>query len=236
MNISSQLKKYSCCEHPFSDVTFVFILTRKPLYHLVYLVVPCLLISSLTLVNFLITPDSGERIGLCMTILLSMSVYHLILSEDLPETSEGIPLLGIYFIVIMVSATAALIATAIVLNCKNASGLPPKWLLRISKVKLKIRPSRRVVNVISKNGSERKSEHVAAFASTPNKIMEGDTEIRDREVEGNRNGSNEWQEIAKKLDTVFFWIFLIVFFVSTLAVFLSAPHVLDAKHWKNIPR
>jgi nicotinic acetylcholine receptor len=43
---------------------------------------------------FLLPPNSGEKIGLGITVLLSFSVFELAIAERMPETSDSMPLIG----------------------------------------------------------------------------------------------------------------------------------------------
>jgi hypothetical protein len=52
--------------------------------------------SALTLLVFCLPPDSGEKVTMGITVLLAFSVFLLRMGEDLPETSEYIPLLSKY--------------------------------------------------------------------------------------------------------------------------------------------
>ena len=85
---------YSCCIEPFPDVTITIKIRRKTLYYMYNVVLPCMMMSVLTLLVFCLPPDSGEKIALGVTVLLAFSVFMLAISEKLPETSESIPLLG----------------------------------------------------------------------------------------------------------------------------------------------
>ncbi|KAK3851245.1 hypothetical protein Pcinc_042091 [Petrolisthes cinctipes] len=57
-------------------------------------VLPCMMMSVLTLLVFCLPPDSGEKIALGVTVLLAFSVFMLAIAEKMPETSESIPLIG----------------------------------------------------------------------------------------------------------------------------------------------
>lgn len=52
------------------------------------------MLSALTLLAFIIPPDSGEKVALGITVLLAFSVFMLAVAENLPETSEYVPLLS----------------------------------------------------------------------------------------------------------------------------------------------
>ena len=85
---------YSCCREPFPDVTVTLVIRRKTLYYMYNVVMPCMMMSVLTLLVFCLPPDSGEKIALGVTVLLAFSVFMLAIAEKMPETSESIPLLG----------------------------------------------------------------------------------------------------------------------------------------------
>ncbi|GIX82469.1 neuronal acetylcholine receptor subunit alpha-10 [Caerostris darwini] len=92
---------YSCCTEPFPDVTITLVIRRKTLYYMYNVVMPCMMMSVLTLLVFCLPPDSGEKIALGVTVLLAFSVFMLAIAEKMPETSESIPLLGKYLMSLM---------------------------------------------------------------------------------------------------------------------------------------
>lgn len=91
-----------------------------------------MIIGMLILVSFFIPAESGERIGLCATILLAVSVYLLVVTEQLPEQSETLPLIGVYYIVIMFEIGLALAATVLVLMAHHGTSEPPRYLACIT--------------------------------------------------------------------------------------------------------
>ena len=52
--------------------------------------------SFMTLILFTLPPESGERMVMGVTILLSLAVFYLLASTHIPETSEVVPLIGRY--------------------------------------------------------------------------------------------------------------------------------------------
>ena len=48
----------------------------------------------LSVPGFLLPPDSGEKVTLGLTVLLAFSVFMLLVAENMPPTSEYIPLIG----------------------------------------------------------------------------------------------------------------------------------------------
>lgn len=121
---------YNCCPDPFYDVTLNLIIKRKPLYYVFNLILPCALISTLTLILFFLPPESGEKVGLGITVLLAMTVFLLLVAETLPATSDNIPLLGQYFVATMFVTAMSLVSTCTVLNFFHrspATSPMPRW-------------------------------------------------------------------------------------------------------------
>lgn len=87
---------YNCCPEPYIDITFVIIIRRRTLYYFFNLIVPCVLIASMAVLGFTLPPDSGEKLSLGVTILLSLTVFLNMVAETMPATSDAVPLLGTF--------------------------------------------------------------------------------------------------------------------------------------------
>ena len=110
-------KSYPCCpDDIFPDVTFQLTIRRKTLFYTVNLIIPCVAISFLTVLVFFLPSDSGEKITLCISILLALTVFFLLLSELIPPTSLVIPLIGKYLLFTMILVTCSIVITVGVLN------------------------------------------------------------------------------------------------------------------------
>ena len=87
--------KYECCPETYPDVTFYFGLERKPLYYIYNLIMPCVILSSLSLLGFFMPYDVGVvKVSLSVTLILSQTVFLLLVAEMMPRTSEEVPLIG----------------------------------------------------------------------------------------------------------------------------------------------
>ncbi|XP_076443929.1 acetylcholine receptor subunit alpha-type acr-16-like [Babylonia areolata] len=113
--------EYECCPEVYIDVTFTIHIRRRTLYYGFNIILPCVLISSLSLLLFLLPPDAGEKISLGTTILLSLMVFLLLVAETMPPTSDAVPLIGIYFACIMIMCSLSVCFTVIVLNLHHRS-------------------------------------------------------------------------------------------------------------------
>ena len=96
-------------------VIFTFRLRRKTLFYTVNLIIPCVLISFVTVCVFALPADAGEKITLCISILLALVVFLLLISKILPPSST-IPLVAKYLLFTFVMNIAAIALTVIVIN------------------------------------------------------------------------------------------------------------------------
>ncbi|XP_068589478.1 neuronal acetylcholine receptor subunit alpha-4-like [Cebidichthys violaceus] len=127
-------KKYECCTEIYSDITYYFIIRRLPLFYTINLIIPCLLISCLTVLVFYLPSQCGEKITLCISVLLSLTVFLLLITEIIPSTSLVIPLIGEYLLFTMVFVTLSIVITVFVLNVHHRSPQThsmPHWVRRV---------------------------------------------------------------------------------------------------------
>merc|ERR1711899_361275 len=109
-------KYYPCCEEPYPDIVFSLKLRRKTLFYTVNLIIPCVGISFLSVLVFYLPSDSGEKVSLSISILLSLTVFFLLLAEIIPPTSLVVPLLGKFVLFTMMLDTFSICVTVVVLN------------------------------------------------------------------------------------------------------------------------
>ena len=79
---------------PFPRIRFSVYIKRKPMFYTINIITPCITMSALALLVFYLPPDSGEKVSLGITVLLSFSVFLLLVAENVPKTSEYVPLIG----------------------------------------------------------------------------------------------------------------------------------------------
>ncbi|KAL4717283.1 hypothetical protein ACJJTC_017170 [Scirpophaga incertulas] len=107
---------YPCCQEPYPDIFFNITLRRKTLFYTVNLIVPCVGISYLSVLVFYLPADSGEKIALSISILLSQTMFFLLISEIIPSTSLALPLLGKYLLFTMLLVGLSVVITIIILD------------------------------------------------------------------------------------------------------------------------
>lgn len=123
--------KYPCCDEVYLDVTIYLVIRRKTLYFMINLIIPCVCIAALTSSVFYLPADCGEKVTLCISVLLSLTVFFLLLSDIIPPTSLVTPLMGKYlmFVLIMVSMSIALTIVQLNIHFRSpTTHTMPNWM------------------------------------------------------------------------------------------------------------
>nr|AJV88491.1 nicotinic acetylcholine receptor subunit alpha 6 isoform 3a8b [Bovicola ovis] len=271
---------YACCPEPYVDVTFTIQIRRRTLYYFFNLIVPCVLISSMALLGFTLPPDSGEKLTLGVTILLSLTVFLNLVAETLPQVSDAIPLLGSYFNCIMFMVASSVVLTVVVLNyhhrtadihempnwIKSVFLLWLPWILgmsrpgkkitrktiimnnRMKELELRERSSRSLLaNVLDMDDDFR--AHASAntvsasflrssYIEEPTGCSAAQRELqtilkelqfitgRMRKADEEAEVISDWKFAAMVVDRFCLIIFTLFTVIATIAVLLSAPHII----------
>lgn len=73
---------------------------------------------------------------LSISVLLSLTVFLLVIVELIPSTSSAVPLIGKYMLFTMVFVIASIIITVIVINTHHRSPsthVMPEWVRKVSE-------------------------------------------------------------------------------------------------------
>lgn len=79
---------------------------------------------------FYLPSDCGEKVTLCISVLLSLTVFLLVITETIPSTSLVIPLIGEYLLFTMIFVTLSIVITVFVLNVHYRTPMThtmPEW-------------------------------------------------------------------------------------------------------------
>ncbi|XP_053405084.1 neuronal acetylcholine receptor subunit alpha-10-like [Mercenaria mercenaria] len=85
---------YNCCPEPYPDVTFYVIMKRRSTFYILTMVFPYMLTALVSAFGFVLPVESGEKVSLQVTVLLSLAVFMLLISESLPPSSDNFPVIG----------------------------------------------------------------------------------------------------------------------------------------------
>lgn len=80
----------------FSTIRINIELERRSRFYVIKIICPFSIIAILALFSFCLPTDSGEKIAMCVSILLSLTIYLQIISDYVPKTERGICVLTLY--------------------------------------------------------------------------------------------------------------------------------------------
>uniref|UniRef100_A0A8C9QWN3 Cholinergic receptor nicotinic alpha 4 subunit n=1 Tax=Scleropages formosus TaxID=113540 RepID=A0A8C9QWN3_SCLFO len=223
-------KKYKCCTEIYPDITYSFVIRRLPLFYTINLIIPCLLIACLTVLVFYLPSDCGEKITLCISVLLSLTVFLLLITEIIPSTSLVIPLIGEYLLFIMIFVTLSIIITIFVLNVHHRSPhthTMPHWirvvfLSLIPRFLFMKRPSTIKGNCMKLIKMMHKKVKDPLTSTSLKQAAEAMEYIADhlRAEDTDSSVKEEWKYVAMVIDRIFLWLFILVCILGTVGLFL----------------
>ncbi|XP_022451806.1 acetylcholine receptor subunit epsilon isoform X3 [Delphinapterus leucas] len=78
-----------------TEVIYTLIIRRKPLFYVINIIVPCVLISGLVLLAYFLPAQAGgQKCTVSINVLLAQTVFLFLIAQKIPETSLSVPLLG----------------------------------------------------------------------------------------------------------------------------------------------
>ncbi|XP_077992174.1 neuronal acetylcholine receptor subunit beta-3-like [Glandiceps talaboti] len=75
-------------------IRYTLVLKRRPLFYIVNVIIPCIMMALLTMLVFLLPSDSGEKMSFGVSILITMSVFNLLVADIMPPSAQGVPLIA----------------------------------------------------------------------------------------------------------------------------------------------
>ena len=233
-----KVKNYT--DVPYAEVTLSLRIKRQPLYYTLNLILPCTVIAILAFMAFVLPSNHGERVSLVITVLLAMSVYMLIVSSTLPQTSDAIPVIGTYFLCIIVEIALCLIAVCFVAKIRDHETEMPKWLdnlvnhhlARLLLMSKDIKDYDEVPKLIKINGLSKTpdialndvKEETTTDLRNHKAVLQLHNELavltndvsKKQKLQAKQR---KWQNAARVLDRFFLLFFSLTFVIITAAVF-----------------
>ncbi|XP_071100942.1 neuronal acetylcholine receptor subunit alpha-7-like [Haliotis cracherodii] len=212
----------------YAAVSFVFKLQRKPDYYGINIILPVVVLSILSALVFVLPPDSGEKMGYSLTVLLSFAVFLTLIADSMPTTSRNTSYMAVYLAVILCLSGLSVLLTVIVLDFHYREGEVPYWLGQITRVVIMplvcSRGCRKSGTVSASNsdidGEETQFKGIQNIRSKANqKRSLGDFSDRASSA-ASSTAELGWKDIARVCDTLFFRFYLIVISLISLIFFL----------------
>uniref|UniRef100_A0A674MF80 Cholinergic receptor nicotinic alpha 3 subunit n=1 Tax=Takifugu rubripes TaxID=31033 RepID=A0A674MF80_TAKRU len=234
--------KYNCCEEIYTDITYSLYIRRLPLFYTINLIIPCLLISFLTVLVFYLPSDCGEKVTLCISVLLSLTVFLLVITETIPSTSLVIPLIGEYLLFTMIFVTLSIVITVFVLNVHYRTPKTHTMPCWVRAVFLELLPrvmfmtptlhkpqalaSGVVSSKLPRSSSESLNGGLMPLLPLSPEVREAIESVR--YIAENMRLQNEakevqddWKYVAMVIDRIFLWVFVLVCILGTAGLFLQ---------------
>ncbi|XP_010220747.1 PREDICTED: acetylcholine receptor subunit gamma [Tinamus guttatus] len=125
----------------YQQIVFYLIIQRKPLFYIINIIVPCVLISSMAvLVYFLPAKAGGQKCTVSINVLLAQTVFLFLIAQKVPETSQAVPLIGKYLTFLMVVTVVIVVNAVIVLNISLRTSNTHSMSDRVRQVCLHVLP------------------------------------------------------------------------------------------------
>lgn len=233
VNHTSELNilKYACCPEEFADITYNFTLRRKPGYYNLNIILPTFATAVLMLISFIVPWDSGERISFATTVMLSIIVFLLILSDSLPKTDTR-PLLsemliGLTFFSLFVVFFTVLISSMYSYkdNKNNVFYRFVKYckcFLCKEKENLNVDKNKTLKENVSMNVLERNNiiynKNIIDFDSVIN------SQEQYKSTKSSKTLDDSCDKTASKLEFILTIIFIISFITFSIVMFVSIPN------------
>lgn len=131
LGVLTQFREFIESSNCYAEMKFYVVIRRRPLFYVVSLLLPSIFLMVMDIVGFYLPPDSGERVSFKITLLLGYSVFLIIVSDTLPATAIGTPLIGVYFVVCMALLVISLAETILIVRLVHKQDLQqpvPAWL------------------------------------------------------------------------------------------------------------
>lgn len=112
-------------------VYYHFILIRNPNKYVMNILIPVIIYTILCMFTFSVPINSGSRLELTLAILISVSVYQILVADYVPKATDEIPMLTTFLTILSILIIVATIFTIfnIKLYQELAENTAPEWCL-----------------------------------------------------------------------------------------------------------
>ena len=208
----------------YSIVEFHFTFQRNPVFYGTLLIFSISLITALMIFTFILPANSGERMGVALTLMLASMVFILLVAENIPLNlaSGSVPLLAIFFIFCLVLMAIMIIALSCVskfYHKDKEDGKMSEWTRRNVVGKLsyavgaRAREKTQIKDTVCFN-EMRREDYVS---SKPCDTKEDDWQM-------------EWRILGKTVDRCLFVFFNIVFVIGVAVCFGIENQIREDNH------
>ncbi|XP_060600265.1 neuronal acetylcholine receptor subunit alpha-7-like [Ruditapes philippinarum] len=205
-----------------SSVVFSIKIKRKPLYVLLSVIMPIIMLAVLNIFVFVLPCDSGEKASYSITVFLAFAVFLSIISATFPENSEVVALFSVYLIIQTLQSTVITLIALALTRYASFDGLGTPVPHQLKAFLNVITCKTCCAKYIRKN----QVTDIEINAEKVTKKSNGKLDNKHFILKTNEQNSdhqsrfNTWKEVVNKLDVIFFVFFTCVLIISTLLFFV----------------
>ncbi|VDI60543.1 Hypothetical predicted protein [Mytilus galloprovincialis] len=193
------VEQYSINSDPFVDLTYNLYLKRKPRFYEANIILPSLIITFLATLGFLLPVESGEKVSLEVTVMLSLTVFQLLVADRLPPSDEARPLLGEFFtFTFILSGITTFVQVAVINIYYRGDRKMPVWMQ-----KLVLRPLAKIT--------------LTRAHLVKQKARDDDNK---QEVDDLDN-TTKWQTLSICIDRVGLILFIVILTIGCIVIFTN---------------
>ena len=196
-----------------------------------------------------------------VTLLLSFSIFILMINDEIPRTSDEIPIIMIYIILVIGISALSIAETVFVLKIYHTSGSkkPPKWLhtfmcnvsvcnhnQKQDAIKEEKHFTQKTVSglvdalclSLEKNKIGKMNDMAKSHTPEHIQTISSNGHIKEQTEHGEMTGGytdNEyqWKEIAEAIDRFSFWFLLALFLLVVLSLIVVMPRLQEPKEFTD---
>ncbi|XP_060587236.1 acetylcholine receptor subunit delta-like [Ruditapes philippinarum] len=98
------------------SLKIIFKIKRKPMFIIVNVVLPIVFMAMINIVVFVLPAESVERVSYSVTVLLALALFMTLVEDNLPKTSEPMPILSYYLMILLILSTLMTVTTILNLS------------------------------------------------------------------------------------------------------------------------
>uniref|UniRef100_A0A7E4VEL8 Neur_chan_LBD domain-containing protein n=1 Tax=Panagrellus redivivus TaxID=6233 RepID=A0A7E4VEL8_PANRE len=141
--------------YAYQEIYYYLTIQRKPLFYIANIILPTFVVVGVSIIGLFVPHSAGlereEKVTFGLTTLLTLCIMLQMLSTEMPKSSDGLPILGVYLIgESAISVIALLVSVGMLIwdECSVGSD-PPRIAVRMfgdAKMEKKKEPAVKAVN------------------------------------------------------------------------------------------
>ena len=98
IHVTAKTEYYSCCPEPFRTLNYEFEIRRYAITYVTSIIIPLISTTFIGFFAYALNPASGERVGLCTTVLLTTAAIYIVAAEMIPKVGHWTLLSRMYIV------------------------------------------------------------------------------------------------------------------------------------------